>query len=285
MRRDLQFNDEDDETVHEERGDRVERAPTTIASLEVKQDSGTINRTQSTAIPNEPIPKGTSSGGRPRCQYTILRDTPAQTRDCRGCSSFVNSKVKEESQEVGKEEKVKNSTTQEEGRYGHDIEVNTASTSITTAIINLTAAKPVTTTLMKMKSVKSNEKSKEKGVSSTRVTKGVIMKEASEIASRPIVPPQQQLDPKDKGKEVLEGSVLEGSGKKAETCRKEEVSKKRTEEEFDQETFDMDDLVMLWSLVKEKFNLTELADDKEREILVELKRLFEPDTDDELWKL
>ncbi|GJW38666.1 hypothetical protein Tco_0064511 [Tanacetum coccineum] len=46
-----------------------------------------------------------------------------------------------------------------------------------------------------------------------------------------------------------------------------------------------DDLVMPWSLVKEKFNSTKLIDDKEREIWVELKRLFEPDTDDELWKL
>ncbi|GJR25793.1 hypothetical protein Tco_1102025 [Tanacetum coccineum] len=45
--------------------------------------------------------------------------------------------------------------------------------------------------------------------------------------------------------------------------------------------FDMDDLVMLWSLVKEKFNSTEPTNDKEREIWVELKRLFEPDTDDE----
>ncbi|GJT29617.1 ribonuclease H-like domain-containing protein [Tanacetum coccineum] len=49
--------------------------------------------------------------------------------------------------------------------------------------------------------------------------------------------------------------------------------------------FDRDDLVMLWSLVKEKFNSTEPTNDKEREIWVELKRLFEPDTDDELWKL
>ncbi|GJW77920.1 hypothetical protein Tco_0139602 [Tanacetum coccineum] len=43
-----------------------------------------------------------------------------------------------------------------------------------------------------------------------------------------------------------------------------------------------DDLVMLWSLVKENFKSTEPTDDKEREIWVELKRLFEPDTDDEL---
>ncbi|GJT20253.1 hypothetical protein Tco_0890190 [Tanacetum coccineum] len=49
--------------------------------------------------------------------------------------------------------------------------------------------------------------------------------------------------------------------------------------------FDKDDLEMLWSLVKEKFNSTEPTDDKEREIWVELKRLFEPGTYDELWKL
>nr|GEV57192.1 hypothetical protein [Tanacetum cinerariifolium] len=45
-----------------------------------------------------------------------------------------------------------------------------------------------------------------------------------------------------------------------------------------------DDLVMLWSSVKERFNSTEPTDDKERELWVELKRLFEPDTNDELWK-
>ncbi|GJW95039.1 hypothetical protein Tco_0174711 [Tanacetum coccineum] len=50
-------------------------------------------------------------------------------------------------------------------------------------------------------------------------------------------------------------------------------------------SFDKEDLVKLWSLVKEKFNSTEPAEDKEREIWVELKRLFKPDTDDELWKL
>ncbi|GJV81035.1 putative ribonuclease H-like domain-containing protein, partial [Tanacetum coccineum] len=131
-----------------------------------------------------------------------------------------------------------------QGRYGHDIEINTLSTSITIASINITTAEPVTTssapittagvsvstakpsnpptttttfiededliiaqTLMKMRSVKSKEKSKEKGVSSetgTRLTRGVIMKEASETTTRPTVPPQQQLDPKDKDEAMLE---------------------------------------------------------------------------------
>nr|GEY40581.1 hypothetical protein [Tanacetum cinerariifolium] len=41
----------------------------------------------------------------------------------------------------------------------------------------------------------------------------------------------------------------------------------------------------LQSLVKERFSSTEPTDDKERTLWAELKRLFEPDTDDTLWKL
>ncbi|GKA67668.1 hypothetical protein Tco_0767585 [Tanacetum coccineum] len=43
-----------------------------------------------------------------------------------------------------------------------------------------------------------------------------------------------------------------------------------------------EDLVKLWSLVKEKFTSTEPTEDNKREIWVDLKRLFELDTDDEL---
>ncbi|GJS88644.1 hypothetical protein Tco_0771280 [Tanacetum coccineum] len=49
--------------------------------------------------------------------------------------------------------------------------------------------------------------------------------------------------------------------------------------------FDREDLDKLWSLVKERFNSPGLTDDKEKELWVELKRLFEPDDTDTLWKL
>ncbi|GJV71376.1 hypothetical protein Tco_1491371 [Tanacetum coccineum] len=41
----------------------------------------------------------------------------------------------------------------------------------------------------------------------------------------------------------------------------------------------------LQDLVKERFSTTEPTDDKEKELWVELKRLFEPYSDDTLWKL
>ncbi|GJY77377.1 zinc finger, CCHC-type containing protein [Tanacetum coccineum] len=49
--------------------------------------------------------------------------------------------------------------------------------------------------------------------------------------------------------------------------------------------FDREDLITLWSLVKERFRLSKPTKDKERSLWVELKRLFEPDKDDVLWKL
>ncbi|GJY54997.1 hypothetical protein Tco_0446661 [Tanacetum coccineum] len=68
-----------DEAVHKELGDSLVRAATTASSLEAKQDSGNINKTQSKATPNESSSQGTNSGGGPRCQETI-GDTIAQTR-------------------------------------------------------------------------------------------------------------------------------------------------------------------------------------------------------------
>ncbi|GJW63635.1 hypothetical protein Tco_0115519 [Tanacetum coccineum] len=47
--------------------------------------------------------------------------------------------------------------------------------------------------------------------------------------------------------------------------------------------FEKDDLVKLWS-VHERFNSTEPTEDKERELLVELKRLFEPIDEDYSWR-
>nr|GFB02510.1 hypothetical protein [Tanacetum cinerariifolium] len=49
--------------------------------------------------------------------------------------------------------------------------------------------------------------------------------------------------------------------------------------------FDREDLVALWSLVKEKFSSAIPNVDKEKALWVELKRLFEPDADNVLWKL
>nr|GEV54156.1 putative reverse transcriptase domain, ribonuclease H-like domain, aspartic peptidase domain protein [Tanacetum cinerariifolium] len=68
------------ETVYKEWEDKMKRAATTASSLEAEQDNGNINRTQSMATLNEPLPQGTGSGGGPRCQVTIVGGAEAQTR-------------------------------------------------------------------------------------------------------------------------------------------------------------------------------------------------------------
>ncbi|GJY21206.1 hypothetical protein Tco_0393772 [Tanacetum coccineum] len=196
-----------DETVHEERGDSVERAVTTATSLDAEQGSG---------------------------------DRPAQTRvlDLENVKDGQALEIKKLKKRVKKLKSKKKSRTpqlkrrlfklQEDsetrGRYGHDIRVNTASTLITTTNIKITIVEPVTTssapvttagvsvstvepstpptttmttliedeyltiaqTFMKMKS----EKSK---------AKGVTMQEPSESGTRVRVHPLQ-IDPKDKAK-------------------------------------------------------------------------------------
>nr|GEU96351.1 hypothetical protein [Tanacetum cinerariifolium] len=54
---------------------------------------------------------------------------------------------------------------------------------------------------------------------------------------------------------------------------------------MDAETHEREDLVALWNLVQEKVSSAVPSKDKEKALWVELKRLFEPDEDDILWKL
>nr|GEZ79297.1 hypothetical protein [Tanacetum cinerariifolium] len=76
--------------------------------------------------------------------------------------------------------------------------------------------------------------------------------------------------------------------------RDEEPTKKRiAEETLLQESFKklrvgvkvLEHPDALWRMVKEKFNTTVPTVDKEKALWVELKRLFEPDADDVIWKL
>ncbi|GKC62334.1 hypothetical protein Tco_1094932, partial [Tanacetum coccineum] len=65
--------------VFKEWDDRVVRATTTAASLDAAQASGDITKTQSTVIPNVPLPQRIGACGSPRCQEA-MRGSIAQTR-------------------------------------------------------------------------------------------------------------------------------------------------------------------------------------------------------------
>ncbi|GJU72168.1 hypothetical protein Tco_1263573 [Tanacetum coccineum] len=99
---------------------------------------------------------------------------------------------------------------------------------------------------------------------------------------------------KDKGKAAVRLQEELDEEERQRMARVHEAAQSFTEEEWEnirvmsetiQRKENTDDLVMLWNLVKERFSLIEPTDDKERTLWVELKRLFEPNTDDTLWKL
>nr|GEU86349.1 hypothetical protein [Tanacetum cinerariifolium] len=74
-----------DKAVYNEWEDRMERVATTASSLEVEQDSVNINRTQSMATLNEPLPQRTSLGSGLR-RHLKLEDSD-------GISTLPNTKI------------------------------------------------------------------------------------------------------------------------------------------------------------------------------------------------
>nr|GEW54381.1 retrovirus-related Pol polyprotein from transposon TNT 1-94 [Tanacetum cinerariifolium] len=345
-----------DETVHKERRDIVERVATTAASLDAKQDSEFLLWRITRLLRITHLKKRVK-----RLEKKRNSRTPQLKR--RLFKVRIESSAEKslgDQEDASKQER----NDQDEGISFVQEDAETQwSASVTTAGVSVSTAEP---NPYENEKCEIKRKVKEKGVSSTR---GVIMKEASENASRPIVPPQQQLDPKDKGKGIMqepkkpmkvkgkdqialdeevirrleaqmqakfeeeervarqrEGKRIppqqqldpKDKGKgimqepeiqvkvkgKDQIALDEEVAQRleaQMQAEFEEEkriqrywkaverklkaVDKKDDLVMMWSLVKENFNSTEPTYAKEREKWVELKRLFEPYTDDELWKL
>ncbi|GJU90156.1 hypothetical protein Tco_1302579, partial [Tanacetum coccineum] len=88
----------------------------------------------------------------------------------------------------------------------------------------------------------------------------------------------------------MEGGKKASSSKKRPRAKHDEESvKNKRLEKLQSGRFTLktqeDDLVKLWDLVKKRSSTTKSIDDKEKELWVELKRLFKPNNDDILWKL
>ncbi|GKD97570.1 hypothetical protein Tco_1381467 [Tanacetum coccineum] len=115
-------------------------------------------------------------------------------------------------------------------------------------------------------------------------------KKAASSKKRPTTEPDEESVKRQKIRETS-GSGEEQLAEKEKELSEEELQKLLVvvpvEEVYVEalQKFDRDDLVKLWDLVKKRFSTIEPTDDKEKELWVELKRLFEPDNDDIIWKL
>nr|GEU78515.1 hypothetical protein [Tanacetum cinerariifolium] len=249
VRRHLQIADADDEAVYEEWDDSVERATTTAASLDTAQDNGNILKTQSMVMPNVPLPQGIGTGGSPR--VLALKTDLRQTKKVYG-TAYTKLIMK--------------------GRMIEEIDQDTGITLVTLTKVN--------TYTRRRRAVSTGSE----GVS----TASKIFYTAEESVST-----AGESMPTKEGSESTEEP-------KADKISQEDLQQMRmivpVEEVYvedlqvkyliiDWERFDRDYLVMLWDLVKERFNITKPTDDKKKVLWVELKRLFEPDNDDIIWKL
>ncbi|GJS60690.1 hypothetical protein Tco_0655474 [Tanacetum coccineum] len=88
---------------------------------------------------------------------------------------------------------------------------------------------------------------------------------------------------KTKTKRVAEETLLQESLKKLRTT--EASSSEPIQEQPTEEPKELSEEELKKTLVKERFRSAEPTEDMERALWVELKRLFEPDKDDLLWKL
>ncbi|GJU31863.1 putative ribonuclease H-like domain-containing protein [Tanacetum coccineum] len=104
--------------------------------------------------------------------------------------------------------------------------------------------------------------------------------QADEDLSQKLLEEKGKIYPLKKGQDYLQNSLTrERSYKQHRDMRQSEINLKPYLSK--ERPYDLD---KLWSLVKERFSSTDPTDDKERTLWVELKRLFEPDTDDIMWK-
>nr|GEX36419.1 hypothetical protein [Tanacetum cinerariifolium] len=196
-----------DKAVNKEMNDSLEKATTTVTSLDAKQDRGNIAKTQYKATSNDVSSQGTSLCDGPSRQDTI-RDTCAHTRVT---SSFDDEALDKEDtskqgrideidadEDIALEEVVKVVST---AKMIIDAVVYAA--QVTTAIVDIpvSATETIVTTAptITTESTKKNVK-----VTQAPKTKGVMIQEPEEPTTKKTTSSQQpQVRYKGKGKEKL----------------------------------------------------------------------------------
>ncbi|GKA96909.1 hypothetical protein Tco_0824803, partial [Tanacetum coccineum] len=210
-----------DETVHEERGDSMERAATTAASLDAEQDSvNTLGSREDRLKIMEFMEIYTKLSVRVLALENIKTAQDLEIINLKKRVKKLEKKKKARIPQLKRRllkvriESSADKSLETQGRYDHDIDVTTASTLITTAGVSVSTAKSI-----------SSE-------TDLRPTKGVTIQEPSESRTRQPIPPSQH-DPIDKGKSKM--IEPEKPSKKKDHIKFDEEMAKRLVEELEAE--------------------------------------------------
>ncbi|GJX85271.1 putative ribonuclease H-like domain-containing protein [Tanacetum coccineum] len=288
-----------DETVYEERDDRVERATTTVARLDASQANvpgakkprGSIAQNRSKRVPTQPHDLPLSRVNTLRSDEGSLRQTKkvygaAYTKLIMKVKTLEKTVKSNQARRRAKivisddEEDLEDSSKQ--GRMIEEIDQDAGVTLVTPTHSQedqpedqLGVFSAVTVLADELKILFSTA---EESVSTA----------GASIAQFSYADTVQEVN-KDKAIEetfplMSSKALFETNNEKAKTNEASGVSSRTTRKKRNIiATEDLQQLMM--DLVNKRFSTTEPTDDKEKELWVELKRLFEPDNDDTLWKL
>ncbi|GJW18835.1 putative ribonuclease H-like domain-containing protein [Tanacetum coccineum] len=249
-----------DKVVYEERDDSLERAATTATSLDAEQDRGNIDKTHSkgNTLMNPKL-LGTYVQGR------YGDDIMFDVSDLAGEEVFVA--------EQGVPDSKKDDAAQ----------VNTTVTTVSTASTILVSAASITDVeitlaqaLAERLVIHEQEQAPTPIVSSQQPSRAKIQDKGKAKMIKP--KPVRKLSKKDQLK--LDEEVAQSS-KKVDAEIAQKSSSKRAGDELEQER---DDLETLYKLVKAKYRLTRPVEDLDLVLYGDLKTMFDPHVEDEVWK-
>ncbi|GKB21779.1 putative reverse transcriptase domain-containing protein [Tanacetum coccineum] len=313
-----------DEAVHKELGDIVERAATTAASLDVECQEAMGSTIAQTRFERVPLLRLGLRGDTTAFKELINKDLVAEDPSKQGRSLIEEMDLDDGISLVPPHVEVQgryaqNLETQEGFGDGQEVstvaQVSIAGPEVTTADAELNT----TSTFIRKSAAKDKGKAKMDETESPRKMKqgeqGFTDVEWDDVLARVAADEDfvQQLQAGEKcSEENLRMKLVELVIKRKKFFAQQRAGSKRNKpmtlaqkriicqitsrtkkevrypiidwEVYSEDTI-RDNLVKLWDLVKERFSTTNPIDDKEKELWVKLKRLFEPDDNDILWKL
>nr|GEV12749.1 hypothetical protein [Tanacetum cinerariifolium] len=308
-----------DETITKEMHDGLGRATTTASSLEAEQGSGNISKTQTKATPSRLSSPRTSSKGGLRCHVTM-----GVVLFRLGLKGYLTCLMNHHSEkvthlEVGRavsdEAEIAQENLAQAGQWD-DVQAHSqADEDLAQRMLEEEReslcieerSRLLTEFINQRKKMLAAKRAEEKrNKPPTQAQQRTYMRNYIKIWEDVHLNNQSNtLLKKSRYSKAGKGSSKEGKSLKRpaeEELGQEQQKKQKVKEDLSQERLQQmmviipkkgihiealqtkEDLVKLWSLVKERSSSSNPTEDKEIALWVKLKRLFKPDEDDEVWK-
>ncbi|GJR68529.1 putative reverse transcriptase domain-containing protein [Tanacetum coccineum] len=241
-----------DEAVHKELGDRMKKAATMASSLEAEQDSGGYT-------------PGSDKGSKKLNELTEL---------CTKLSEKLKSTTKRRKAKVVISDEEEDLVLEDSSKQGR--------------ILPLQKKKYYWRSFSTAEEFLDTDEEFAKKVQDKEQTKVLEQQEQESANLEAALNLQKQFDQERKAADDIDWSKIVEQAQERQSgsiIRVRNITEAYLGFEDMLKAFDREDLDTLWSLIKEKIRSVEPTEDMERALWVELKRIYEPNKEDTLWKL